>query len=115
MSRRRRGTHSNRKGNFDPNDEAQIKHTRIGKVWELYEEKQPKLNKVPLSSRLNIERYLELYDSLPYVWQMLKDIGSIRACWVYLAIYLVLQFAQSLLPAAQLWYVFIFSPFLNTS
>lgn len=93
---RRQGTHSNRKGNFDPNDEQHVKHTHVGKVWELYEEKQPELAKIPLASRLNLERYLGIYDSLPFVWRMLKDIGSIRACWLYLGLYLAIQFMLSL-------------------
>ncbi|KAJ3719796.1 P-loop containing nucleoside triphosphate hydrolase protein [Lentinula raphanica] len=102
--RHRRGIDTHRKGKFDPNDEKQVKHTKIGKVWELFEERQPELAKVPFSTRLNLERYLGIYDSLPYVWRMLKDIGSIRACWLYLALYVVVQLALSLIPAVQLWY-----------
>ncbi|KAJ4473834.1 P-loop containing nucleoside triphosphate hydrolase protein [Lentinula aciculospora] len=102
--RRRGGINTNRKGKFDPNDEKQVKHTKIGKVWELYEERQPELAKIPFSSKLNLERYLGLYDSLPSVWRMLKDIGSIRACWLYLSLYLVVQLVLSLIPAVQLWY-----------
>jgi hypothetical protein len=106
---RRQGTHSNRKGNFDPNDESNVQHTKIGQVWELYEERQPELSKIPFSTRLNLERYVGIYDSLPYVWQMLKDIGSIRALWLYLGVYLALQFVLSLIPAVQLWCVVISS------
>ncbi|KAE9391323.1 P-loop containing nucleoside triphosphate hydrolase protein [Gymnopus androsaceus JB14] len=101
---RRLGTHTNRKGKFDPADEKHVKHTNIGKVWELYEEREPELSKIPFSSRLNLERYLGIYDSFPFVWRMLTDIGSIRACWLYLALYLAIQFALSLIPAVQLWY-----------
>lgn len=95
--------YNNRKGKFDPNDEKTVKHTRIGKVWELYEERQPELAKIPLSSQLNLERYTALYDSLPYVWRALKDIMSIRACWLYLGLYLAIRFTLSLLPAVNLW------------
>lgn len=105
VHRRKGGINTNRKGKFDPKDENQVKHTKIGKVWELYEERQPELAKIPFSARLNFERYLGLYDSLPFVWRMLKDIGSIRACWLYLGLYLAVQLALSLIPAVQLWYV----------
>ncbi|KAJ3986368.1 P-loop containing nucleoside triphosphate hydrolase protein [Lentinula detonsa] len=102
--RHKGGIDTNRKGKFDPNDENQVKHTKIGKVWDLYQERQPELAKVPFSARLNLERYLGLYDSLPFVWRMLKDIGSIRACWLYLGLYLAVQLALSLIPAVELWY-----------
>ncbi|KAF9062259.1 P-loop containing nucleoside triphosphate hydrolase protein [Rhodocollybia butyracea] len=92
------------KGSFDTNDEKHVKHTKLSKVWDLYEEREPELVKIPFASRLNLERYIGLYESLPYVWQMLKDIGSIRACWFYLGLYLALQFVISLIPAVQLWY-----------
>lgn len=95
--------YSNRKGKFDTNDEKTVKHTHLGKVWELYEERQPELAKIPFSSWMNLERYTALYDSLPYVWRMLKDIGSIRACWFYFGLYLAISFAGSLIPAVQLW------------
>jgi hypothetical protein len=99
----RQNTHSKREGKFDPNDEKHVKHTKLNKVWDLYEEREPKFAKIPFSDRLNLERYIDLYESLPYVWQMLKDIGSIRACWFYLGLYLALQFVMSLIPAVQLW------------
>ncbi|KAF9072268.1 P-loop containing nucleoside triphosphate hydrolase protein [Rhodocollybia butyracea] len=99
-----RGTYSNRKGKFDPSDERNVKHTKIGQVWELYEERQPELSKIPFSTRLNLEQYIGIYESLPYVWQMLKDVGSIRACWVYLGLYLALHGFLSLIPAIRLWY-----------
>ncbi|KAF9072247.1 P-loop containing nucleoside triphosphate hydrolase protein [Rhodocollybia butyracea] len=91
---RRQGTHSNRKGNFDPNDESSVQHTKIGQVWELYEERQPELAKIPFSTRLNLERYIGIYDRY----------RSIRALWLYLGVYLALQFVLSLIPAVQLWY-----------
>ena len=98
-----RGTHSNRKGKFDPTDEKNVEHSYVGKVWELYEERQPELAKIPFSSLLNLERFLEIYESLPFIWRMLKDIASIPACWLYLALYLTIQLALSLIPAVQLW------------
>ncbi|KAG6885030.1 hypothetical protein C0993_006446 [Termitomyces sp. T159_Od127] len=92
---------SSRKGSFDPSDTRNVKHSRIG-VWDLYEEIQPELAHVPGSSRL--EPYLEIAQNLPYVLRMLKDIGSIRACWFYLALYLIVECIASLIPAISLWY-----------
>ncbi|KAF5388615.1 hypothetical protein D9757_004773 [Collybiopsis confluens] len=102
-----RGQVSNRKGKFDPNDEERVKHTKISKVWELYEDyevKKPRLSFFSFSPRQRLERYLGLYENLPFVWRMLKDIGRIRACWFYLGVYLIIQLALSLAPAIQLWY-----------
>ncbi|KAK1232133.1 hypothetical protein PQX77_004734 [Marasmius sp. AFHP31] len=94
------------KGSFDPQDEMKVKSTRIG-VWDLYEEKQPELN-TPWTSRLNLgttlEQLFEVINCLPYVWRMLSDIGSIRSCWAYLALYLSLEIVSSLVPALSLWY-----------
>ncbi|RDB28996.1 Lipid A export ATP-binding/permease protein MsbA [Hypsizygus marmoreus] len=97
----RRQKRSSKKGQFDPTDTKNVKHTRIG-VWDLYEETQPELAHVPGSSRL--ESYFEMVNGLPYVWRMLKDIGSIRACWSLLAMYLAIECISSLLPAVTLWY-----------
>ncbi|KAG6831639.1 hypothetical protein H0H92_008716 [Tricholoma furcatifolium] len=101
MPRGSRKKRSTRKGTFDPNDTKNVKHSQIG-VWDLYEEIQPELSHLPGSSRL--EPYLELAQNLPYVWRMLKDIGSIRACWFHLALYLLIQCTLSLIPAVSLWY-----------
>lgn len=95
--------HSNRKGKFDPTDEAKVKHTHIDKVWELYEDYEDKKPGVSSSVRLAFERYLGIYENVPSVWRMLKDIGSIRACWIYLVLYLTVQLVLSLVPAVQLW------------
>ncbi|CDO69837.1 hypothetical protein BN946_scf184803.g35 [Trametes cinnabarina] len=92
---------SNRKGTFDPQDSKRVKHTRIG-VWDLYEEINPDLENIPGSTRL--EKLLEAYACLPYLLRMLKDILSIRSCWVMLVAYLAADFSNSLLPAASLWY-----------
>lgn len=82
-----------------------MKHTKVG-VWDLYEEKEPELANIPGSSRL--ERLLAMRQSLPYLWQMLKDIGSIRSCWWLLVGYMVLVVVSAMIPAAALWYVSLF-------
>lgn len=89
------------KGTFNPEDDKHVKHTKLG-VWDLYKEVQPELKSIPGSSRL--EPYLEMYQSLPFVWRMIQDIGSIRSCWVMLVTYLVLTILSALIPAVSLWY-----------
>ncbi|KAF8060884.1 P-loop containing nucleoside triphosphate hydrolase protein [Lyophyllum atratum] len=84
-----------RKGTFNPTD-SNVKHSKVG-VWDLYEEIHPELANVPASSRL--EPYLEMANNAPYAWRMLKDIGSIRACWFLLAVYLAIECVASLIPA----------------
>lgn len=97
---RRRRTATNRKGKFDPNDELNVKHTRVG-VWDLYEEIDPKLRRVPGSSRFR--DYLEMIDNIPYVWTMIKDIMSIRSCWFLMGFYLFIEFTAALIPAVSVW------------
>lgn len=93
---------TSRKGVFNPEDTTRVKHTRLG-VWDLYEEKEPELDRLPGLSRF--ERFLTLKQTLPYVWRMAKDIGRIRSCWTLLMSYLILELLSSLIPAAVLWYV----------
>ncbi|KAF9014908.1 P-loop containing nucleoside triphosphate hydrolase protein [Cyathus striatus] len=100
MARNRR-QRLNRKGTFNPDDTGSVKHSRIG-VWDLYEDKQTQLPHVPGASRL--ESYFEVINSFPYVWRMIKDIGSIRSCWLLLSVYLLVEFVASLVPALSLWY-----------
>ncbi|KAL0564952.1 hypothetical protein V5O48_017080 [Marasmius crinis-equi] len=95
-----------RKGTFSPEDEQNVKHTKIG-IWDLYEEKQLGL-KTRWTSRFNkddtVEQLLEVKNSLPYILRMIKDVGSIRALWLYFAVYLSLELVGSLIPALNLWY-----------
>ncbi|KZT68754.1 P-loop containing nucleoside triphosphate hydrolase protein [Daedalea quercina L-15889] len=93
---------SHRARTFDPEDSKRVKHTRIG-VWDLYEEKQPIFGwDIPGTSTL--EYYLEITRSLPYVWQMLKDMSSIQNCWIFATLYVIVGLALSVIPAASLWY-----------
>jgi hypothetical protein len=100
--RSRRATRriTSRRGVFNPDDTTRVKHTRLG-VWDLYEEKEPELDRLPGFWRL--ERFLTLKQTLPYVWRMAKDIGSIRSCWPLLVLYLILELLSALVPAAALW------------
>lgn len=84
---------------FDPEDAKRIKHTRIG-VWDMYEERQSDI-RIPGSSRL--ETYGQMIQGLPYVWRMLKDICSIRRCWMLMSLYFLVEVAASLIPAVSLW------------
>jgi hypothetical protein len=85
---------------FDTEDSKNVKHSRLG-VWELYEEKHPEISRIPGASRA--ESYLEIVQSLPYVWRMIKDIGSIENCWLLLSLYLCVIVVSSLIPAVALW------------
>lgn len=88
-------------GTFNPKDTAQVKHTRLG-VWDLYKQKFPKIARVP-GSWWAFERRLEVFNDLPYVWRMLKDVASLKSCWTYLALYLVIEVLNALVPAVSLW------------
>ncbi|OJA13412.1 hypothetical protein AZE42_05944 [Rhizopogon vesiculosus] len=102
IATRIRGRRTKRRpGTFDPNDAHRVKHTRIG-VWDLYQEHQTDLPPIPGSSRL--ETYAQIIQSMPYVIRMLKDILSIRRCWVLLSAFLVVEVLNSLVPAVSLWY-----------
>ncbi|KAI0779878.1 hypothetical protein C8Q74DRAFT_1456295 [Fomes fomentarius] len=96
-----RRTFSDQKGTFDPTNTSHVKQTRLG-VWDLYEEKEPKLAHVPGAPKL--EKYMELFEGLPYVWRMLKDILGIPTCAVLLAIYVAAQIGRAVFPALELWY-----------
>ncbi|KIK60401.1 hypothetical protein GYMLUDRAFT_225945 [Collybiopsis luxurians FD-317 M1] len=105
--RRLRARRGNPQGKFDPDDEKKVKYTRLNSVWELYEgyseDSQSGFSLLPTTVQLTLAPYLGLLENLPFVWKMLKDIGSIRACWFYLGLYLIGEFALSLIPAVQLW------------
>ncbi|KAG1765412.1 P-loop containing nucleoside triphosphate hydrolase protein [Suillus occidentalis] len=100
MARRRRTT-TTRSGKFDPEDARRVKHTRIG-VWDLYEDRQTDIPRIPGSSRL--ETYAQIVQSMPHVLRMLKDILSIRQCRLLLSVFLVVEVLASLTPAISLWY-----------
>ncbi|KAG1825441.1 P-loop containing nucleoside triphosphate hydrolase protein [Suillus subaureus] len=102
MARRnQRRTITTRPGKFDPEDARRVKHTRIG-VWDLYEDRQTDIPRIPGSSRL--ETYAQIVQSMPHVLRMLKDILSIRQCWLLLSVFLVVEVLASLTPAISLWY-----------
>ena len=94
-----------RKGVFNPEDETKVVHSKIG-VWDFYEERPPQLARLPYF--LQLESYLEIIPSFPYVIRMLKDIASIRDCQVYMLLYLILEIVAALVPAISLWCVFKF-------
>ncbi|TRM62953.1 P-loop containing nucleoside triphosphate hydrolase protein [Schizophyllum amplum] len=90
-----------RKGTFNPEDEAKVIHSKLG-VWDFYQEKAPQMARLP--SFLQLESYLEIIPSFPYVVRMLRDIASIRDCQVYMLLYLALEIVAALVPAISLWY-----------
>ncbi|KAI0079057.1 P-loop containing nucleoside triphosphate hydrolase protein [Panus rudis PR-1116 ss-1] len=98
---KRKGPSRPRKGVFNPEDTAHVKHVQYG-VWDVYEEINPALENIPGSSK--VERLWEMKQDLPYVWWMLKDISSIRSCWLLLLGYAIIELILSLVPATALWY-----------
>ena len=98
--RRKREKISSRKGTFNPEDTTRVKHTRLG-IWDLYEEKAPELENIPGSSKL--EGLLQFKRDLPFVWRMLLDIGSIRSCWLLLALYCLTDVLLAFVPAVSIW------------
>ena len=89
-------------GTFDPGDANTVKHTRLG-VWDLYEQIDTGIARLPGVSGL--ARRLEVLNDLPYVWRMLKDVASIKSCWLYFPLYCIVEFLSALLPAVELWFV----------
>ena len=90
-----------RPGVFNPHDATRIKHTRMG-VWDLYEEKHTAIP-IPGASRLEIAS--QMFQGLPYVWRMFKDICNIRRCLVLIVLFLAVEVATALVPAVSLWSV----------
>lgn len=89
-----------RKKSFDPTNNKNVKHTRIG-VWDLYEDRSasPTTRRWP-----GWQSYALVVQALPFVWRMIRDIAAIRECWSLLAAYLVVELAASLVPAIALSY-----------
>ena len=98
---RKRRTFTSSKGTFNPDDAQRVKHTKLG-VWDLYEETTPELKHVPGAAKL--EQLNEMKQSIPYIWRMLKDLGSLKHCWLVLAHYISCTIILALLPAITLWY-----------
>ncbi|KAF7306320.1 ABC transporter related protein [Mycena indigotica] len=90
-------------GVFNPDDATQVRHTKIG-VWDLYEQIEPKARFVPSSLLPTLESYNSMRGSMPYVWQMLKEIASIPSCLWLLTCYLLITFILAFIPAIELWY-----------
>ncbi|KAK7064847.1 ABC transporter related protein [Favolaschia claudopus] len=102
FGRRRKAVNMD-EGVFDPEDKQKVKRTRLG-IWDLYEEVEPRLKHVPGYWRSQLETFHEMKQSFPFVLKMLREIGSIRACWWLLAGYLILTVVAALIPAVELWY-----------
>jgi hypothetical protein len=98
---RKRNLRRQGKGVFNPDDSKNVRHTKFG-VWDFYQERQPELARIPGAAK--VQPYLEIYQSLPFVWRMLKELGQIKSCWTLLSLYLLIVFLASLVPALSLWY-----------
>lgn len=98
---RRRGrkqTYTQLKGAFDPNAPT-VTHEKIG-IWEKYTEKRT----ISSKSWPFLDAIITVVESLPSIWQMLKDLASVRECTLLSGIYILLQLVISLIPATKLTY-----------
>jgi hypothetical protein len=91
-----------RPGEFDYQDARRFKHTRLG-IWDLYEERQSHLPRIPTSSIS--ETYTQIIQGVPFLVRMLKDVLRIKRCSMLLSAYLVVEVLTSLIPAVSLWCV----------
>ncbi|KAI0267129.1 HlyB/MsbA family ABC transporter [Gloeopeniophorella convolvens] len=94
--RRNRGT--KKSGSFNPQDEENVKHRKLG-VWDFYVERDPKLSYFPTSWKL--EEYVGILNDLPYLWKTLYDVGTVS--WPLLVLYVAIVQAAALIPAVNLW------------
>ncbi|KAF8605012.1 P-loop containing nucleoside triphosphate hydrolase protein [Ceratobasidium sp. AG-I] len=84
---------------FDPTNPATSKHTKLG-VWDLFEEKQAKINRVPM---VKIYRRLATgFNGAPFAWRLLKDVLHLAPTLVIM--YLAAMAIHSVLPAVSLYY-----------
>lgn len=90
-----------RSGVFDPNDTQRIKHTRMG-VWDLYEE-HTSTDSIPIPASSRLEMLAQIFQGLPHVWRMLKDVCSVRRCLVLICLYFLVEIGAALIPAVSLW------------
>jgi hypothetical protein len=103
MSFRGPGQHKEPSKSKDPapfNPEAEhVTHTRIG-VWDLYEDKRHKTERIPSSSFL--QKFDETLTSLPFFIRAVKTLAVL--CYNTLMLYLISSLITSLLPATALYY-----------
>jgi hypothetical protein len=82
----------------------EFKHTKAG-VWDVYE--QIPHNKfgfnIPWISKLT--RNLEIFNDLPFIWRVIKDVMNIKSCRYYLSLFILVKILLSLQPAVALWCV----------
>lgn len=93
-------------GTFDVDDKRRVKHSKIG-VWDLYEERVSTKSLISSLPGVDIvENYLQVFQNVPYVWMMVKDIAGLRGCWWLLIMYILVEVVSSLIPALSLWCVY---------
>ncbi|CAE6454074.1 unnamed protein product [Rhizoctonia solani] len=84
---------------FDPTNSATSKHINLG-VWDYYEEKAPRLNRVPL-----VKIYRRMTQGLsgaPFAWRLMKDV--VRLAPVLVWFYLACIGLNAVMPAVSLYY-----------
>ncbi|KAJ3494656.1 hypothetical protein NLJ89_g10762 [Agrocybe chaxingu] len=74
-----------------------VTHSKLG-VWDIYEDPTT----LPRKRWPSIEAYAIIKTAAPYVARMLRDIASIRECWLLLAGWVSVELVASLVPAVAL-------------
>ncbi|KAF8742265.1 P-loop containing nucleoside triphosphate hydrolase protein, partial [Rhizoctonia solani] len=84
---------------FDPTNSATSNYVNLG-VWDYYEERAPKLNRVPL-----VKIYRRITQGLsgaPFAWRLMKDV--VRLAPVLVWVYLTCICLGAVMPAVTLYY-----------
>ncbi|CCO26732.1 hypothetical protein BN14_00763 [Rhizoctonia solani AG-1 IB] len=84
---------------FDPTNPATSKHVNLG-VWDYYEERAPKLNRVPIVKIYR--RVTQGLSGAPFAWRLMKDV--IQLAPVLVSVYLACMALSAIMPAVTLYY-----------
>lgn len=92
----------------------EFKHTKAG-VWDVYEQIPHNKFGIHIPWIAKLTRNLEIFNDLPFIWKVVKDITDIKSCRYYLFLFILVKILLSLQPAVTLWCValrafYIFNP-----
>jgi len=73
-----------------------VRHRRIG-VWDYFEQRRPSARGFP-----GLHWVADIRHTLPYVWQMVKDLASLEHCRILFLVYFLSEWFLSMVPAFQL-------------
>jgi len=82
---------------FNAGHSNPVRHRRVG-VWDYFEQKRPSARGFP-----GLWQWAaDIRHTLPYVWQMVKDLASLEHCRTLFMVYFLLEWLSSMIPALQL-------------